>query len=154
MAILASYVNEQILYHYIRWLIHRPGLALGENDSHFAPCLQTSTEAAAAILRTAALYQHVVPFIKMNPAAHPCTAFIAALTPLYRTKLLKSHPTVIPMLGYSAEDDLKACQNGLTALAFSSHDHSDVVRRRVLHDLVSNVFGDEHEECKRLSSLL
>lgn len=126
LAILASYANEQLLYHYIRWLIHRPGAALPQKDPHFAPCLQASTEAASAITRTAHMYHRVMPFIKANPTCHPCTLFIAALSPLYRTTLLRATPGTIPMLGYSPEDDLQACQHALTGLEMSAHDHSDV----------------------------
>lgn len=50
MAVLISHANEQLLYHYIRWLIHRPGLALGRSEAQFASCLQTCTEAASAML--------------------------------------------------------------------------------------------------------
>ena len=148
LAILSSFANEQILYHYIRWLIHRPGLALPQHDPQYAQCLQISTEAASAIVRTVNVYHRAAAFIKSNPASHPCTIFIAGLTPLYRTFLLKSMPATIPMLGYSADADLEACQHTLRALAVMSHDHSDVVRRRVFQNLVSKVFEDDHEECK------
>lgn len=50
MAVLISHANEQLLYHYIRWLIHRPGLALSRSEAQFSSCLQTSTEAATNML--------------------------------------------------------------------------------------------------------
>lgn len=71
---------------------------------------------------------------------------VAALTPLYRTTLLKRNPMTIPNIGYSSDHDLEACQHSMSALA-SSRDHSDVVRRRVLQDLMKKVFHD-HEERK------
>ena len=57
------------------------------------------------------------------------------------------------MVGYSAEEDLQACQNALANLEFAAKDHSDTVRRRVLQNLVTKVFGDDHEELKRLESI-
>jgi hypothetical protein len=57
-------------------------------------------------------------------------------------------PPICSRLGYSAEADLETCKHTLSALAAMSHDHADVVRRRVFQDLVSRVFGDDHEECK------
>lgn len=153
LAILASYANEQLLYHYIRWLVHRPGLALPHGDPQFASCLQIATEAASSMLRTLHTLIRATPLIKANPAVHPCTVFIAALTPLYRTTLLKSMPGTMPMLGYSAEDDLQACQDALGNLEYAAKDHSDTVRRRVLQQLITKVFGDDHEELKRLESI-
>lgn len=134
-------------------LIHRPGLALAQSDPQFAQCLQTATEAAAAMVRTVNVYRKAVSFIKVNPVCHPYTLFVAGLTPLYRTALLKAAPTTIPMLGYSPEADLEACKHTASALAVMSHDHADVVRRRVYQDLVSRVFGDDHEELRRLESI-
>ena len=61
LAILASYANEQILYHYIRWLIHRPGLALSQQDPQYASCLQICTEASSAMLQTTYLYRRAMP---------------------------------------------------------------------------------------------
>ena len=146
LAVLASYANEQLLYHYIRWLIHRPGIALPQNDPQFAQCLQAATEAASAMVRVLVTYSAATRLIKANPACHPYTMFVAGLTPLYRSALLKAMPGTIPMLGYSAEADLEACKHTMTALASMSHDHADGVRRRVYQTLVSRVFGDDHEE--------
>jgi hypothetical protein len=97
LAILASYANEQLLYYYIRWLIHRPGLALPQGDPQFAQCLQAATEAASAIARTVNVYHSAIDFIKGNPACHPYTIFVVGLTPLHRTALLKAMPATIPM---------------------------------------------------------
>jgi hypothetical protein len=67
------------------------------------------------------VYHTAVKFIKGNPACHPYTMFVAGLTPLYRTALLKAMPATIPMLGYSAEFDFQACKHTLSALAIMSH---------------------------------
>lgn len=150
LAILASYAGEQLLYQYIRWLIHRPGLALPQSDPQFAQCLQAATEAASGMVRIVNTYIKAIMFIQGHPACHPYTVFVAGLTPLYRTALLKAMPATISMLGYSAEADLEACKHTLNALAVMSHDHADVVRRRVYQNLVSKVFGDDHEECEYL----
>ena len=129
-------------------LIHRPGLALPQSDPQFAKCLQLATEAASAMVRIVNVYIKAIMFIQGHPVCHPYTVFVAGLTPLYRTSLLKSMPATIPMLGYSAEADLEACKHTLSALAIMSHDRADIVRRRVYQNLVSKVFGDDHEECK------
>jgi hypothetical protein len=100
------------------------------------------------MVRTVNVYIKAIMFIQDHPACHPYTVFVAGLTPLYRTALLKAMPTTIPMLGYSAEADLEACKHTLSALAIMSHDHADIVRRRVYQNLVSKVFGDDHEERK------
>lgn len=92
-------------------------------------------------------------FIKANPACHPYTLFVAGLMPLYRTALLKAMPATIPMLGYSMEADLDACKHTVSALEIVSHDHADVVRRRVYQDLVTKVFGDTHQELRQLESI-
>lgn len=88
--------------------------------------------------------------MKGNPACHPYTLFVAGLTPLYRTALLKSASIKIPILGYSAEADLQACKAAMGALSVMSHDHADVVRQRVYQDLVSKLFGNDHEEVREL----
>lgn len=75
LAMLASFVNEHLLYHYIRWLIHRPGLALPRHESQFAACLQNATEAASALLRTSSRYSKVLPYIKIVPGGHPLVIF-------------------------------------------------------------------------------
>ena len=74
------------------------------------------------------------------------TGFIAALTPLFRTHLLRTMPATIPMLDYSPDNDLEACEHALNILAYASHGHADIVRRRVLQALMKKVFGDDHEE--------
>ena len=71
---------------------------------------------------------------------------MAGLTPLYRTSLLRAMPATIPMAGYSVDDDLEACRNALYVLEYATHDHSDLVRRRVFQDLMRRVFGNEFEE--------
>lgn len=150
VAVLSAYASEQALYHYIRWLIHRPGLALPQSDPQFASSLQISSDAAAGLLRTIDVYKQTIPFIQANPAAHPCTIFITCLTPLYRTFLLKAMPATIPMLGYSAEAGIESVKQALRVLGSTSHDHADVVRRRVLQKLLTVVFGDDHVERKYL----
>ncbi|KAF2484144.1 fungal-specific transcription factor domain-containing protein [Neohortaea acidophila] len=154
LAILASYAHEQILYYYIRWLIHRPGVTLSRTDPQFALSLQIATEAAAGLLRVMSTYKRACAFLNANPAVPPCTIFIAALTPLYRTTLLRSQSGTLSAIGYSAEADFTACQEAAAILAEKSHCHSDVVRRRVLQDLVRRVFSQDGLERTSSPSLL
>ncbi|KAK4508058.1 hypothetical protein PRZ48_001795 [Zasmidium cellare] len=144
MAILISHANEQLLYHYIRWLIHRPGLALGRSEAQFASCLQTCTEAASAMLELLDLYAPLLPFIKSSPVAHHMTIFVAALTPLYRTHLLRCQPMTIPAPTAFMEDDMRAAQHGINAIRNEPYDKNDLFRGDLLASMVAKVFG-QHE---------
>ncbi|KAH9824580.1 Fungal specific transcription factor domain [Teratosphaeria destructans] len=136
LAVLASWANEQLLYHYIRWLIHRPGLSLSPEDMQFAVCLQTSTDAAAALLRTCNEQKRILPFIEAVPSAHPLTIFVAALTPLFRTVTLRSRTSgSLAMMPSCVDDDLEACQNGISALAFQQGNKSDELRKTLLQQM-------------------
>ncbi|KXL51067.1 hypothetical protein M433DRAFT_157809 [Acidomyces richmondensis BFW] len=143
LAMLASFVNEHLLYHYIRWLIHRPGLALPRHESQFAACLQNATEAASALLRTSSRYSKVLPYIKIVPGGHPLVIFAVSLTPLYRSKLLHSgHPWQFQIMNYSSDDDYEACTNGITALSYLQWNRSDSLRKSMLESMIRKVFGE------------
>ncbi|KAF2763607.1 hypothetical protein EJ03DRAFT_68530 [Teratosphaeria nubilosa] len=142
LAVLASWANEQLLYHYIRWLIHRPGLSLSPEDMQFAVCLQTSTDAAAALLRTCNEQKRILPFIKAVPSAHPLTIFVAALTPLFRTVTLRSRISgSLAMMPSCVDEDFEACQNGISALAFQQWNKSDELRKTLLQQMSLRIFG-------------
>ena len=151
-AILASYANEQLLYHYIRWLIHRPGLAFSRSEPQFAGCLQTATDAACALTRTADIYKNVMPCIKCTPGCHPLTIFVASLTPLYRTALTKSKGGAVSTVAFSEDDDYQACQSGLRALTFGAWDYADQARRAQLEYLMGKVFGIRPGQPPRMDS--
>ena len=142
LAVVASFANEQLLYHYIRWLIHRPGLSFEVAEPQFSTCLQIATEAASAILRTADTYQRTLSYNELSPAGHPITIFVASLTPIYRTVLGKANRTTQYPLGRSAEEDRQACRHGLDALTSETYDKADQVRRIQLHQIMAKVFGD------------
>lgn len=144
LAIMASYANEQMLFHYVRWLIHRPGLSLPHQQVSFGSCLQTATEAASSMLKLADTYQRVVPYIRLNPAAHPMTLFIASLTPLYRTALHKSQPHVTNTRDYNNDEDEEAIQHGLNTLRFCAWDRADTLRISMLEQLVEKWFRHKH----------
>jgi len=150
LAKLGSFVNEQLLYHYIRWLIHRPGLALPRHESQFAACLQNATEAAASLLRASSRYSKVLPYIKIVPGGHPLVIFAVSLTPIYRSKLLHSNPPgKIQILNYSADDDYEACMNGIIALSRLEWNRSDSLRKSMLERMVQRVFGGSPMKLQR-----
>jgi hypothetical protein len=62
----------------VRYLIHRPGLSLPRDQTQFGVCLQTSTEAAIALIRTSNRFKAVLPYIKCIPSAHPLVIFVSS----------------------------------------------------------------------------
>ncbi|KAI7512522.1 hypothetical protein KC347_g2405 [Hortaea werneckii] len=151
-AILASYANEQLLYQYIRWLIHRPGLAFGRSEPQFAACLQTATDAACKLLNTANTYKEVVAFIKCTPGAHPLTLFVAALTPLFRTYLIRSKGGSINAMPAAGDEDHQACRHAINVLRHAQWDYADQARRAQLEYLVAKVFEGRPAQPSRINS--
>lgn len=73
------------------------------------------------------------------------TIFIAALTPLYRTHLLRSQPMTIPSPTAFMEDDMRAAQHGIGAIRNQPYDKNDLFRGDLLESMVARVFGGYHE---------
>lgn len=96
------------------------------------------------ILTKTQLYAPLLPFIKSSPVAHHMTIFIAALTPLYRTHLLRSQPMTIPAPTSFMEDDMRAAQHGINAIRNEPYDKNDLFRGDLLATMVTKVFG-QHE---------
>jgi len=115
--------------------------------------MQICTEAAGQMLRVTDMYKHTLLLIKANPAAHPCTIFIASLAPLYRATLSKGSPGSVYLLRNSPNNDKQACRHAVDALARFSYSHSDTVRRTVLENLISRVFGDDKPDGKNSDGL-
>ncbi|KAF2723952.1 hypothetical protein K431DRAFT_292248 [Polychaeton citri CBS 116435] len=152
LATLSSYVNEQLLFYYIRWLIYRPGLAIDHSDPFFSTCLQMCTSAAASLLKVMHKYRRVTPMIKANPAAHPMTVFITALTPLYRATLMQSVSAAFsPNLAAASRKDHLTVWLAVEDLYAISRDSADDCRRDVLQTLMVQVFGSGRPEAARAS---
>lgn len=71
------------------------------------------------------------------------TIFIAALTPLYRSHLLRSQPMTIPAPPSAMDEDLKAVQHGVNAIRNEPYDKNDLFRGDLLDNMVSRVFGQD-----------
>ncbi|GAB7358464.1 hypothetical protein MBLNU230_g2528t1 [Neophaeotheca triangularis] len=150
LATMASYANEQMLFHYVRWLIHRPGLSLPQQQVNFGSCLQTATEAASSMLKLSDTYQRSLGYIRMNPAVHPMTTFIASLTPLYRTALHKSQPHATNAIGYAAyHEDEKTMQHGLNTLRYCAWDRADDLRISMVEQMMEKWFKNKHGAPKK-----
>lgn len=76
------------------------------------------------------------------------TIFIVALTPLYRTHLLRSQPMTIPAPTTFMEDDIRATQHGINAIRNEPYDKNDLFRGDLLasmvrsHPFVSEICAD------------
>lgn len=149
LAILASYANEQMLYHYVRWLVHRPGLVFPRSEPQFTACLQSSTDAASALVRTSDKYKRVIALVN---SVHPLTIFVASLTPAFRTALARPKSSPVNAMDFSAEEDYQACLQGISALTYAGRDNADKLRLAQLQHVVSKAFGKEPCQPRRLES--
>lgn len=102
------------------------------------------TSGSTLTLTPSQLYAPLLPFIKSSPVSHHMTIFIAALTPLYRTHLLRSQPMTIPATTTFMEDDRRAAQHGINAIRNEPYDKNDLFRGDLLAKMVTKVFG-QHE---------
>lgn len=72
--------------------------------------------------------------------------FIAALTPLFRTHLLRMQPMTIPAPSSFMGDDLEATQHGIGAIRNEPYDEHDLFRVSLLESMVSKMFGDDVQQ--------
>lgn len=87
-------------------------------------------------------YWVTLKYVKANPAAHPLSIFIAALTPLYRTLLVNSGRSGA-FAANTNYGDAQACSHALGALrSMESTDRSDEARTSELDRLAAEVFPD------------
>ena len=66
---------------------------------------------------------------------------MAALTPLYRTHLLRCQPITFQAPASFTEDDMRAVQHGINAIRNEPYDKNDLSRGDLLAAMMSQVFG-------------
>ena len=79
------------------------------------------------------------------------TIFIAALTPLYRTHLLRTQPMTIPAAGSPMEEDLIAIHHAIGAIRNEPYNQNDLFRGDLLTSMVLQVFGRDAAKGEQLS---
>jgi len=77
-------VYEQLLYHYCKWLLHRPALSFPTSTLQYKQSLRVCAEAGSAMISTAYQRPGILSFILTNPGAHSYSIWSAGVTVLFQ----------------------------------------------------------------------